>query len=245
VHDPNLTIVTITKADLEGLRATLDSTEALRALKGVEQIVVDGDGDAKQGAESAGCRWIRQTGAGISDAFNEGMSVACGEWIWFLNSGDTVHELLDTNWLLGLLRSTCADVVIGAIHYQGESHSRSAPPLWQQWPLLVCWIPHPATLVRRSALAQISGFNPKLEICMDFDLWHRLLSKNIAVDIVGLPFARFDINGASQRRENRRFLAGENATVLWRNKGIILKSLCRNVIGVLSVIKHTFVDRWF
>jgi hypothetical protein len=242
-----ISIVTITKDDVQGRTATIASAHRLREL-GAEHIVVDGSSENDRLSptpEEVNLTVLPRPPCGRADAFNAGLDIANGEWIWFLNGGDTVHEQLDPSWLFALLKKTQADVVTGAIHYAGEEHPRPAPPLWGQWPLLVCWIPHPATLVRRSALMRLSGFNPKFKICMDFDLWHRLLSKNTAVDIVALPFARFDINGVSQCRENRRFLAGENAKILWKHKGEIVKSLCRIMVGIISVTKHIIADRWF
>ncbi len=239
-----LSIVTITKCDPEGCRRTLNSTAILRAEACVEHVVVDGDGGAEAEAVSAGCRWIRQSGTGIAAAFNEGLAATRGEWVWFLNGGDRAHESLDSAWLLGLLQRTLAEVFVGAIHYDGDEFPRTAPPLSCQWPLHICWVQHPVTLVRRAALQRVGGFDQRYKICMDFDLWQRLLTADPVVDVVAIPFARFDTGGISRRPEHRSQLARENLRVLWRYRVVFVRSFSKIVLRYLSAVAHSFVRCW-
>ncbi|HNY41816.1 MAG TPA: glycosyltransferase [Bryobacteraceae bacterium] len=222
-----LSVVTITKRDPDGVRCTLNSIAALRGDARVEQLVVDGDGNAEATAVAESCHWLHQAGAGISGAFNEGIAVARGEWIWFLNGGDRMHETLDPEWLLALLRTTKADIVTGAIHDDGATSPRYAPPLSKQWPLSVCWLQQPSTIVRKTLLTQVGGFDPQLKICMDYDLWLKLLRTDPKVDVVAVPFARFDTHGVSRRPAMRRRLMRENAQVLWRHRCVFLRSVPR------------------
>ena len=222
-----LTIITITRDDLAGLRATLVSTTALRADARVKQVVVDGDGMAKAEAVAAGCRWMHQSGSGIAGAFNEGLAAVQSEWVWFLNGGDRVHETLDPQWLLALLQTTQADLVTGAIQDDGADALRYAPPLQQQWPPTVCWLQQPSTIVRRALLVRAGGFDPHLRVCMDYDLWLRLLKPKPQVDVVSVPFARFNTGGVSRRPETRRLLMRENAKVLWRHRCLFLRDVPR------------------
>jgi len=224
VNPPILAIITVTKADGKGLADTLASAATWRVLSFVEQIVVDGDGTGRMAAEMAGCRWLRQRNTGIGDAFNEGLAVARGEWIWFLNSGDRVHPDLDIGWLLKLLKTTKADLVTGGIHYDGETDFQPVPPLRVQWPPWQCWLAHPATIVRRSLLIGLGGFDPRLTIAMDFELWLRLLRRDPHIDVVSIPLAAFDMNGLCQRRETRRLLQREYTRVLLRHSRWLLQT---------------------
>lgn len=219
-----LTVVTITKGDPEGCARTLVSMSALRADSRVEHLVVDGDGAARAIAKSAGCLWVRQDGVGIAGAFNEGLAVARGEWIWFLNGGDRVHSDLDPCWLIALLVATKADLITGGIQYDGDLEFRPVPPLRLQFPPIDCWLAHPATLVRRGALRAQQGFDPRWRIAMDYDLWIRLLLTDVVVDAVSVPFAAFDVSGVSQRIETRPCVRAESGKILLRHCGRLFRA---------------------
>lgn len=235
-----LSLVTITKGDPGGLERTLASTRAWRDLPTVEQIVVDGDGTAEVLAKASGCRWIRQQHEGIADAFNVGLSAAQGEWIWYLNGGDRVHPGLETEWLLRLLTTTKANLVTGGIQYDGDVDFRPVPSLRVQWPPSQCWLAHPATIVRHSLLKRAGGFDSRWTIVMDYDLWLRLLKCDPHVDVVSIPFARFDINGLCQRPEMRPLLQRENAQVLLTHSRWLLRTWLGIGRQMLSALWHAW-----
>ena len=219
-----LTLVTVTKDDPSGLARTLTSCAGLRRA-GVQHLVVDGgadrDGTANLAAAADGdVTVVYQQSRGIAAAFNEGLAHAQGEWIWFLNGGDAIHDDLDPSWLLSLLSRTRAQVITGALQFDGEPVARSKPHLSYQWPLISCWLAHPATLVRRERLLAVGGFDPRWRIAMDYDLWLRLLQPDVTVDVLSVPFARFDVTGVSERPETRAAARREEMRIVvkhgWR-----------------------------
>jgi glycosyltransferase involved in cell wall biosynthesis len=237
MNGPRLSIVTVTKDDPAGLERTLASTAAwLEGLPAVEQIVID----ASVLPATVGnpvVRVIRQQSHGIAAAFNEGLQAAQGEWVWFLNGGDAVHEALAPDWLLSLLATTRADIVTGALHFDGESAPRPMPHLSYQWPLIACWLAHPTTLVRRETLLSVGGFDQRWRIAMDYDLWFRLLNRDAIVDVVSVPFARFDVKGVSEHRETRVAARGEEAKVVLAHCGRLggaVVRLCLRVVRRIS-----------
>lgn len=218
-----LSVITITKDDPAGLARTLTSTAGWRQHSGAEYIVVDGS-SARPRTAHDGIRVLVQQSSGIAGAFNDGLRVARGEWVWFLNGGDALHPGLSREWLFALLAATAADIVVGSVHYDGDVAPHPSRLLREQWPPLICWIPHPAALVRREVLMRAGGFDERWRIAADFDLWLRLLHQDVRVDVVSVPFALFDINGVSQRPDTRGVLAQENAGVLWRHKHRLMRA---------------------
>jgi hypothetical protein len=216
--NPILSIVTITREDPEGLTRTVESLGGWLSDRRIEHVVVTAKNSVtcELGADS---RVEEQRSSGISGAFNEGLECCRGEWVWFLNSGDAVHEGLDPGWLLSLLAVTRANIVTGALHFDGESAPRPMPYLSYQWPLIACWLAHPATLVRRETLLSVGGFAERWRIAMDYDLWFRLLRRGAIVDVVSVPFARFDVKGLSEGRETRAAARTEEAKVVLANCG--------------------------
>jgi glycosyltransferase len=221
--NPILSIVTITKEDSRGLKRTLDSLAGWLSDGRIEHVlVIPGDSAACEAGPAT--RVVAQSSRGIPGAFNEGLACCHGQWVWFLNGGDALHPGLSRDWLFALLAATAADVVVGTVHYDGDVAPRPPRLLREQWPPLICWIPHPAAVVRREVLLRAGGFDERWRIAADFDLWLKLLHQDARVDVVSVPFACFDVNGVSQRTDTQRLVTRENAGVLWCHKRSLVRA---------------------
>lgn len=223
-----LSIITISRNDRSGLVRTHQSLSKFLPF-GIEHVIVDGSDGAMNHCPDlslqADSTYIRQAGQGISNAFNEGLNRSSGDWVWFLNGGDAVHEDLDPAWLLSLLAQTRSNVVLGAVQFDGESTPRPMSLIKQQWPLVVCWPLHPAAIVRRKVLLEAGGFDQRWRVAMDYDLWFRILNRYNRVDVISVCLARFDTKGISERPETRRLAQREAAQVLLLHTGTVLRDL--------------------
>jgi hypothetical protein len=237
-----LAFVTITK-DGHGLSRTYASTRGFREL-GVQQLIISGVAIDHELLTARGVRLFHRRPRGIVEAFNFGVRGANAEWVWFLNGGDAVHEDLDPAWLLTLLTKTQADLIVGTIHRDGEATPVKLPPLSEQWPILRSWPPHPAVIVRRNLLEAVGGFDERWRIAMDFDLWQRIIGRDVVVDVVSMPFARFDVTGMSERPEMRRNLWREEARVLLRHSGQIAGHFAHRAFHFLRRLGWAMKNRW-
>lgn len=220
---PPLSIVTITKDDPRGVERTLASAAALQA-RGVEHIVVDGSAveDFRLLASAAnGVTVLRREARGISDAFNVGIGAARGEWLWFLNGGDTVDARLSAEFVLELLAKTRGDVLIAGTTYEGEANPRPHPPVELRWPPFRSWIPHPSTVVRRKLFEQFGLFDERYTIAMDYEWWLRVIPTGVGVDVINLPLAVFAPGGLSQRPEMLPTIVREQRAALRRHQSAI------------------------
>lgn len=83
-----LNIITITKDDLDGVAATVQSTKMLRACPGVSQIIVDSSTDPvpikikELLVEEKNIEYFWQQPSGIAAAFNLGIKASKSEWAW-------------------------------------------------------------------------------------------------------------------------------------------------------------------
>ena len=212
----SLTIITITKDDAVGLARTLASTECWRNEGWVEQVLVDASTvPAVAGYQRV--RVVRQSSKGISGAFNEGLAHARGEWVWFLNGGDTIAPALDVGFLRSLLKMSSADAIVGGLIYSGETEPRPHPALLGCWPPYASWMPHPATLVRREVFARAGVFDERYAIAMDFEWWLRALPEGARVDLLSVPFAVFASGGLSQRENEQSRIALERNDAIRRH----------------------------
>lgn len=88
-----VSVITVVYNNVDGIKSTLDSFFS-QTYSEKELIVIDGgssDGTAEiiQNSSSEIAFWCSEPDNGIYDAMNKGISHATGEWIIFLNSGDT------------------------------------------------------------------------------------------------------------------------------------------------------------
>lgn len=92
-----LSIITINYNNIVGLESTVNSV-LNQTSKDFEYIVIDGnssDGSADYLNKEEGnfSYWVSEPDTGIYNAMNKGLKRANGEYLLFLNSGDTlVHE---------------------------------------------------------------------------------------------------------------------------------------------------------
>jgi hypothetical protein len=228
-----LSVVTITKDDPSGLDRTLKSLASWRRRSWVEHIVIHA-GVTPVGLP-ANVIAKSQMGIGLYGAMNEGLRCARGEWVWFVNGGDAAHEAMEPEWLLKLLRHTLADIVVGGLHWDEQPlparhlHSSGAALLRS------CWLPHPATLLRRQLLLAHGGFGETWLICGDYDLWCRLFRAGAIADVISLPFARFASGGISESKKTASICARENRLVVWRHGAYFFRYLAIYVFNFLRL----------
>ena len=92
-----ITIITINRNNAKGLENTLRST-SYQTCQDFEYIIVDGassDGSVdiiRKYAKNLGDRvkWITEPDKGVYDAMNKGIAMATGDYVQFLNSGDSL-----------------------------------------------------------------------------------------------------------------------------------------------------------
>jgi glycosyltransferase involved in cell wall biosynthesis len=99
---PLLTIITITYNAERYLERTIQSVaKAARLVPGVadniEYILIDGastDGTLQIAEQYSTIlnRMLSEPDRGLYDAMNKGLSLATGDYVWFLNAGDEVHD---------------------------------------------------------------------------------------------------------------------------------------------------------
>lgn len=93
---PLISIITVVYNGEKYLEETIQSV-INQTYDNVEYIIIDGgstDGtlDIIKKYEQSIDYWVSERDSGIYDAMNKGISLFAGEYIWFMNSGDTIHN---------------------------------------------------------------------------------------------------------------------------------------------------------
>jgi glycosyltransferase involved in cell wall biosynthesis len=227
---PHVSVVVAVFNGFELLRDAVESILAQEPLPNEILIVDDGstDGDYTVFAEwSPLVRVIRQSNAGVSAARNRGIAEAKHDLIAFLDADDV--------WLPGKLRVQLevlsahpeAVVVFGGFPLWRADRAGHFVP-WRAYPAVPAetrvsearsgWLfarlmngllVGPSTAVaRRAALLASGGFDERLRVGEDYDLWLRL-SRTAPMLCVDAPVALYRMREGSAMHVSRR--ASENA----------------------------------
>ena len=185
---PELTIITISRDDPNGLAETLESV-ARQAAVPAELIVIRRGRSSivdistaftsfQSGCAAIPVHEVTDPGTGISAAFNAGILAAQGEWLVFLNGGDT---LLDDHSLTSI-RELCQaspahiDIVAGLAITDRATTIPRQPPVCQTDYL---YLSHQAAAFRRRAFTDIGLYDVTFRIRMDLDWLARHIERHL------------------------------------------------------------------
>jgi glycosyltransferase involved in cell wall biosynthesis len=209
---PILTIVTIVKDDASGFRRTADSIDRSdrSALERIEWVVIDGSQDRDAIPDlltnvhrSARYEWSEP--AGVFEAMNAGLDRALGQYIYFLNAGDSLRNEESLSHLLEIIRRDEPVWVFGQVAFvDGRGQQVIPPPFDYEKERSALFArgrfpPHQGTVVRTESLRAVGGFDTQYQITADYTLMLRLsqLAKPVqTVDVL----AEFTTGGISDRR---------------------------------------------
>jgi glycosyltransferase involved in cell wall biosynthesis len=168
-----VTIITVTRNDVENLRNTIDSVLA-QTYENREYIVIDGgstDGTCEllRGYDHGIDVWLSEPDEGIFHAMNKGAERATGDWVLFLNSGDLFFNNRVLSDCFSETIPANIDAVYGNTVYsygkEGYREFRKAGELCHFWKgLMTC---HQSFFVRRKVLER-RKFDLRYKVAADF-----------------------------------------------------------------------------
>lgn len=181
-----ISIITVTFNNLNGLKKTIESCSHLNPCP-LELIIIDGGSTDGSSAYLESIKQIptfsikihSEKDSGIYDAMNKGVKIASGEWIVFMNAGDTFYEDDSFKKVEDLLQNKNISAFYGdsEISYPHFSRIQKALPtnFWKSIPFV-----HQSFYCKRELLIQYP-FNTNYKLCADYDFYIWLVSsgKNI------------------------------------------------------------------
>ncbi len=181
------------------MRKTMQSVEH-QTYKEMEYIVVDGastDGTLQFLAHYQGrlTRWISEHDQGIYDAMNKAIRMATGEWVIFLNAGDT---FVSADILTRIFsRPRHADVIYGDV-VKGGRIKRATPP-HNAHRMYFC---HQSCLTHISCLREYP-FDTAHAMSADLKLYKQLFKARKSFLQLPLAIAHFDTTGVSNTSRSK------------------------------------------
>lgn len=214
-----ISVVTVCRnaaADLERtLRSVVEQTS-----HDIEHIVIDGAStdstpEVLRRYRRSGLTWISEPDRGIYDAMNKGTRLATGEWVIFMNAGDTFAAADTVGRAEKVLAEVSADtgVVYGDVVKLGEIKRAGEPRDCHR--MFFC---HQSVFNRRSVLLS-HPYDISHPLSADFKLYKTLIREGIGFMHIDFPVADFDTGGISNRR--RSLGLADNMRVILETDGLI------------------------
>ena len=212
-----LSVISIAYNNLKGLEKTLAVFNGHNFLQDIEILIVDGG--SKDGTkefletQSLSKNWVSEPDKGIYNAMNKGLSMAKGDYVWFLNSGDYVEDFSLIEKLLNVLKQE-PDAVYGEtmmVDVEGKHLGLRSVFTTRKLPDNLNWtsfrlgmnVGHQSFVVKRS-LALL--YNEKYRYVADIDWMIRCLK--VCKNVVNLDavLACFTVDGFSsvQRKASNK-----------------------------------------
>lgn len=201
-----LSIITINYNDKVGLSSTFKSVFD-QTHQQFEYVVIDGgssDGSKElieQYAEKIDC-WVSEPDDGIFNAMNKGINLSKGDFIMFINSGDSFHEN-ETLSKISKKLNEGFDIFYGdvvRVYPNGTKKIKKYPSKLSFDFFVDSAIAHQSSVVKRTLFDEVFYFNENFKVFSDWQFFICATCKyNIPYKHLDLIVADFSMDGISSQ----------------------------------------------
>lgn len=216
-----LSIITVNLNNRDGLLRTLNSVFDLQTFTDFESIVIDGgsnDGsfDVINKYNDKIRYWVSESDTGIYNAMNKGISHSTGDYILFLNSGDTLvqnvlKDIFKFNYSEDFIYGNCYQI------YSDRINECKMPSKLTFFDFYLGSIIHCATFIKRNQFAEYL-YSEKYKIVSDWEFFlKKIVIENASLKYIDLFISNFDMGGISSLNQYRDIQNEERIEVLSDN----------------------------
>lgn len=224
MREPLISVVTVSYNAALTIEQTILSI-INQTYKNIEYIIVDGGSTddtiniIKKYADRI-AYWISEPDKGIYDAMNKGINIATGEWINFMNSGDTFYSNGVIGEIVEKTRNKIVDVVYGntLLQYSWGVFEKKALPLNTMLKHLP--FSHQSCLIN-SDIMKLNKYSLQYKICADYNFFYHLYLEGgnflylpMCISIYEAEYGLSSVNVLLLKRELGK-IGGKEKCVYW------------------------------
>jgi glycosyltransferase involved in cell wall biosynthesis len=216
-----ISVITINYNNADGLKKTIESVLAQDSAD-FEYVVIDGN--SSDGSQQVLDNYKAQIGyalsepdTGIYNAMNKGIRAAKGDYLLFLNSGDTLLEN-DTLTKVGHRIDATKDLYYGNQIFLSDRSGKMEEWTFPQKLTFGFFIdnslPHQATFIRRSLFDTIFMYNETLKIASDWEFFMvAVCIRKVSYEHIGMVVSEYDFTGISSNPNSYNLVQSEKKKV--------------------------------
>ncbi|MBQ0142662.1 MAG: glycosyltransferase [Prevotellaceae bacterium] len=223
-----LSIITVNYNGAEGLQKTLNSVSQ-QSFTDFELIVIDG-GSTDESIEvikeyeslfahrpsPIAYRWVSERDKGIYDGMNKGVKMASGEYVYFLNGGDT---FMSPDSVINMFAvGKTEDILVGRLNYidgRGRYHEsyQKKMPYQSMLGFIRTGIPHQSAFIKKSLFDKCGLYDLNYKVAADWQFFMRAIGLyGASVAYCDVLLAHFDNGGLTSKRGDLMAQDINNAT---------------------------------
>jgi glycosyltransferase involved in cell wall biosynthesis len=237
--DTRLSVITISKDDPIGLERSLVSASEQSCRDFEHILVLAGSSCDVQLPNDPRLRVVLDGKPGISNSLNAGVQAAHGEWVQFLNGGDS---FADAGSLQAMMdhAGTGVEMVCSFAKVLSRSFTIPRQPLQPGHGEFI-YASHQASLYRKHLFDRHGLFDPRMRIHMDLE-WLMRLPENLPYVFVDKETILFDPRGVSATRVVASSV--EETRILWNARGYRVRALSVLFLRLPFRVIRREIRRW-
>ena len=242
---PLVSIITVNYNDGEGLARTIQSVLA-QDHADLEYLVIDGgsaDDSRRVINDNAGrlAYWVSEKDRGIYHAMNKGIARASGEYLMFLNSGDSLRTPAAISEAVARAATQPApDVVYGNVAVINKSSTKPDEVVWS-YPARLgltffkkSTLNHQASLLKATLFAELGSYNEHSGMAADYELFVKATLANKIFAHVDAVLVNYDAHGISATESYAAYAAEMQR--LWQE---LVPPWARQLVDENEALMHT------
>lgn len=241
-----LSIVTINYNNVYGLKKTFSSLQNQKNINHneYEYLVIDGlseDGSQEEiKRNNIITNYKIEKDDGIADAFNKGINMAIGKYVYFLNSGDIFYDINSLSFILNELKNNNYDILINKVAMVDNDNNilnlvgtkiALAKQKYRNY------LPHQGMFIKKELFIKYGSYDKNYRLGMDYEWSIRMLQdiNEINIKFLDMIICKMLEGGVSQTHYIGTFKAYHRARV--KNK--IMLPLVSYLISLFFIIKRS------
>lgn len=245
------TIITVCKNDLINLKETVNSIKN-QNYKNYEFIIIDGgstDGSLNYVKNLKKVKYISEPDNGLYDAMNKGINICRGNYICFMNAGDTFFDkFVLSNIEKEIRKNPDIDLFYGDyICPKSPNYYVRQPKKITKFFLFRTSVCHQTWFLKRSIYEEINGFNINYKLSADYDVLLKIILKE-KVSYLHIPLFVAKFKGGGVSSINSKAGKKENKIIhneYFGKKDIFYYSLFSKILNIFKMILFYHKIKYF
>jgi len=214
-----VSVITINRNNAEGLEKTIESVIS-QTFGDFEFIIIDGNSSDNSieiiNKYSVNITyWVSEPDSGIYNAMNKGLAKASGEYLIFMNSGDSFVSVNTLSDVFNEKRNK--DILAGRaiITEMGRQKRCDLPREITLYELATYPFAHQAIFIRRAIFIELGVYDESLKIAADWKSYYLAIFKyGKQIELMDIDIAVIEPNGISTGKEADEIISKERKEVL-------------------------------
>ncbi len=160
---------------------------------------------------------ISEKDNGVYDAMNKGIKKASGEWLSFMNGGDSFYSSDVLKKTFGSSQNFDTGILYGSTYTPEKEKFRKYPKKLDRLYFIGKNINHQSTFIRRNLFEKYGLYDDKMKIAADFDKWCQFMTNGEKFQSLNFCVAANDLLGISSNPKYREIQEREYQTAIERN----------------------------